>query len=294
MSDLTVVIATRNRAKTLAGALIALSQQDLGPDVFDVRPEAGWARAVCPAFAARDVGLATGPIRPAFEAPPPVWQQSMVLTHKGITWSALWGALDAGPAARDMAADFVWGSNFLVRTRALREARGFHPGGMPASLFHFTGDGDVAAGRRIAAAGWRSVYAPEAAVRHLLPAERNGAEEVRRWIYGEGLVTSYVLMRTLAAAHPEIEPSELMALVPQAMPAERVQAIGRGYLNRTVALPDDIRTLFETAGPEGFDAHQHAFATDSRFREWVLRSDYLDLDACYTHPALQPDPAYSE
>ena len=36
VSDLTVVIATRNRAKTLAGALIALSQQDLGPDVFDV------------------------------------------------------------------------------------------------------------------------------------------------------------------------------------------------------------------------------------------------------------------
>src|SRR5690606_38205995 len=104
------------------------------------------------------------------------------------TWSALWGSLDLGQARRDVSAGFVWGSNFLVRKRALIEARGFHPGGMPRHLFRFTGDGDVAAGRRVAANGWRAVYEPAAAVHHLMTAGRNTAAEITRWITGEGLV----------------------------------------------------------------------------------------------------------
>jgi glucosyl-dolichyl phosphate glucuronosyltransferase len=257
----------------------------------DVRPEPGWAAAVQAVFVDERVGLATGPITPLFEVPPPEWQKSMILTKGDVTWSALWGALDCGAAARDIPADFVWGSNFLVRKTALLAVRGFHPGGMPATLFRFTGDGDVAAGRPITAAGWRSVYAPEAAVRHLMPAARGGTAEVQRWIYGEGLVMSYVLMRHLAAKHPGVPSADLVQYVNGEMPPERIAAIGRGYLRQGFELPQEIRRAFETAGPLGFQAHQQAFASDAAFRDWVLRPDYLDLDACYTHPELAPGAA---
>ena len=198
--DLTVIIATRNRAPILSGALLALSQQDLSPASFevivadngstdatpticeafakvlpnlrlirdprpgqivgwhcglaaskgdilafmddDVRPQPTWAQGVLDAFADPAVGLATGPIVPLFEAPPPDWHRNMLLPYKGGgTWSALWGSIDLGPEPREISAGFVWGSNFLVRKKALLEARGFHPGGMPAHLFRFTGDG---------------------------------------------------------------------------------------------------------------------------------------------------------
>lgn len=346
MSSLTVVIATRNRAKVLSGALAALVAQngtsaefeiivadngstDATADVCagfakvlpglrliqdprpgqlvgwhralfaaagdvlafiddDVRPEPGWAAAVQDAFADERVGLATGPIKPRFEAPPPEWQKSMILANSDITWSPLWGALDGGSALRDIPADFVWGSNFLVRKSALLAVRGFHPGGMPAALFHFAGDGDVAAGRPITAAGWRSIYVPQAAVGHFMPASRAGASEVQRWIYGEGLVISYVLMRHLAAKHPDVPAAGLIQYVGDEMPPEQIEAIGRGYLRKNVELPEEIRRAFETAGPQGFHAHQQAFANDAAFRDWVLRPDYLDLDACYTHPDLVP------
>jgi hypothetical protein len=58
-----------------------------------------------------------------------------------------------------------------------------------------------------------------------------------------------------------------------------------------VPLPEELRAIFETAGPAGFRLHQAAFAEDAAFRDWVLRADYLDLDACYTHPELV---AYSD
>lgn len=344
--DLTVVIATRNRAPILSGALLALSQQDLSPARFevivadngstdatpticeafakvlpnlrlirdprpgqivgwhcglaaskgdilafmddDVRPQPTWAQAVLDAFADPAVGLATGPIVPLFEAPPPDWHRNMLLPYKGGgTWSALWGSIDLGPEPREISAGFVWGSNFLVRKKALLEARGFHPGGMPAHLFRFTGDGDVAAGRRIVANGWRAHYHPMAAVQHLMTAGRNTAAEITRWITGEGLVTSYLLMRGLAEHYPDATPLELIERGAEIMPAERIAEIGRGYLTRTPDLPEDIRAAFETSGAQGFHAHQAAFRDDPDFPKWVLRPDYLDLDACYSHPALK-------
>ena len=346
VATLSVIIATRNRASTLSGALLALSQQDLSPSQFevivadngstdatrticetfakvlpnlrfisdrrpgqlvgwhsalaiaegealafiddDVRPEPGWAAAVQRTFASADVGLATGPIDPLFETPPPPWQKAMILGHELGRWSALWGALDFGTVQRDIPPDFVWGSNFLVRKKALLQVRGFHPGSMPASLVHFAGDGDVAAGRPIAAAGWRVSYDPEAKVRHYMPTGRHGVGEVKRWIAGEGIVTSYVLMRRLAAQYPLASPVELIDLARQAIPEHRVAEIGRGYLGKKIELPDDIRAAFKTSGPEGFHLHQAAFARDPAFAAWVLRPDYLDIDACYTHPALQP------
>ena len=76
--------------------------------------------------------------------------------------------------------------------------------------------------------------------------------------------------------------------MPEAIAAYSValDRIGHGYLTSLDDLPGDLRTVMETAGRQGFEAHQQHFRTDAAFREWVLRPDYLDIDRCYVHPDL--------
>jgi glycosyltransferase involved in cell wall biosynthesis len=254
----------------------------------DTRPAPGWLDAIAAVFAEADVGLATGPITPEFETEIPDWRKHMILDYQGGVWSAHWGLLDFGTQQRDIPAAFVWGRNFVARRSVMLEAGGFHPGGMPAHLFHFTGDGDMGAGKSIEGLGHRVVYDPGLAVTNIFQAHQNDRQEIKRWIYGEGLVTSYVLMRRLAAGHPGPASGDLADLVPEAIAAYNVDLdrIGHGYLTSLDQLPGDLRVVMETAGRQGFEAHQNHFRADAAFRDWVLRPNYLDIDQCYAHPDL--------
>jgi glycosyltransferase involved in cell wall biosynthesis len=49
----------------------------------DTRPEPGWLDAIAAVFTDADVGLATGPITPAFETEVPDWRKSMILDYQG-------------------------------------------------------------------------------------------------------------------------------------------------------------------------------------------------------------------
>ncbi len=254
----------------------------------DVRLMPNWAKCVLESFETPEVGIATGRIIPEFEERPPNWQSNMLLKNDLGIWSALWGMLDFGAKVREIPADFVWGSNFLIRREVFIEAGGFHPGGMPRELFHFTGDGDVGLSRIVAKTGLKALYHPEAAVAHHLPAIRNSrTAEVRHWIFGEGLVTSYVLMRKLANAHPTLATADLADLVAETISTAEITNIGRGYLVGDAKIPEDLSQLIKTSGAEGFKFHQDVFKNDPLFRDWVLQPNYLDIDACYNHPKLQ-------
>ncbi len=256
----------------------------------DVLPTPGWAAAVIECFEDPEIGIATGRILPEFEERPPNWQNNMILKNKFGSWSALWGMLDFGSEIKIIPADFVWGSNFLVRRKLLIDAGGFHPGGMPEDLFHFTGDGDVSVGRAISDIGFKALYHPKAAVTHFLPKARNSnPEEIRRWIFGEGLVTSYILMRQLAKKHPNYSPDDLINHVSDVIKPMEIANIGKLYLTDKANLPDEIQYLFNTSGKVGFLHHQNYFISDSLFRDWVLQPNYLDINACYKHPDLLKD-----
>ncbi|MBT5430684.1 MAG: glycosyltransferase family 2 protein [Rhodospirillaceae bacterium] len=344
--DLSIIIATRNRAQSLAKALDSITKLNISFDqieiiiadngsrdstsvvcemygnifphfkyIFDprpgqligwhralleanaeilafidddVRPTPGWAKCALECFESPEIGIATGRIIPEFEQRPPSWQNQMVLENSLGIWSALWGMLDFGTKIKEIPVDFVWGSNFLIRRQGMFDAGGFHPGSMPLELFHFTGDGDVGVGRIIAETGLKALYHPGAAVAHELPAVRNsGTDEVQRWIFGEGLATSYVLMRRLAAAYSTLTTIDLIDLVADTISSTEITNIGRGYLNADSNLPDELEHLFRTCGSKGFRLHQEYFKKDALFRDWVLQPNYLDLDACYTHPDLQ-------
>ena len=343
--DLSIIIATRNRASSLAGTLDALLKSDnllenievIVSDngssdatmsicqmfenrfphfryIFDkrpgqiigwhrallqarsellafidddVRPLPGWSNSVIECFENEEVGIATGKILPEFEKKPPDWQKQFVKQNQWGIWSALWGMLNFGDEIKEISAGFVWGSNFLVRRKALIEAGGFHPGGMPEHLSHFVGDGEVGAGRNIQRCGYKVLYNPGAVVVHYLPAKRRSDPHgIRHLIFGEGMVTSYILMRLLAEANPSYPSKDLIDLVENSIGPEQISNIGQNYLKLDSKLPVELQNLFQTSGKEGFDFHQSRFLNDELFRNWVLSPTYLDIDACYSHPEL--------
>jgi glycosyltransferase involved in cell wall biosynthesis len=81
----------------------------------DVRPAPTWLNALAACYNDPRVGLATGPIRLAYDADPPDWIASMILGEPGRQTLPLLGALDCGPSPRDIPGNFVWGTNFSVR-----------------------------------------------------------------------------------------------------------------------------------------------------------------------------------
>jgi hypothetical protein len=68
--------------------------------------------------------------------------------------------------------------------------------------------------------------------------------------------------------------------------ADEIKAIARRYFRDAKAAPGDLVQAVEMGLDHGMTLQREAFRTDSAFRDWVLRDNFLDLDACYTHPDL--------
>jgi len=150
----------------------------------DAVVEPGWWDALERrwAEAGDDVGVIGGPIRPRWSVAPPAWISDPLLPALTL--------LDLGGAERELdpALTTVYGANISFAVDALRRAGGFdsrygHSGGRV-----FFSEEDQAQ-RALARLGYRVVYAPDAAVRHVIPAERltRRALARRRFAYGRAL-----------------------------------------------------------------------------------------------------------
>jgi glycosyltransferase involved in cell wall biosynthesis len=240
----------------------------------DVCPDPTWLSALADAFAADDqVGLATGPIRLAFEAPPPDWLAAMTLGEPGGQTLPFLGLLDAGSDVRDIPNNMVWGSNFAVRRQVLLEAGGFHPGAMPASLIRFYGDGEVHVGRAAGALGYKARYHPAAGVAHHIPARRMSLDAVYAKFVTSGCARAFQTLRAAGKAF--------------AVPTNaEIAGIAAGYFREPGAAPGDLVARVEKGLKDGMAAQLDGFENDAEFRKWVLMDNYLDIDRCYSHPDL--------
>jgi GT2 family glycosyltransferase len=239
----------------------------------DVRPDSGWLSALAESYRDPGVGLATGPIHLAFEETQPDWLALMTLGEPGTETMPLLGGLEAGPNVRDIPGNFVWGTNFSVRRSVLIEVGGFHPCAMPWNLIRFYGDGEIHIGRTAERLGHRILYHPAASVQHDIPAGRMTLEAVMRKFTTSGCARSFQAIR--AGGQPVAAPS-----------ADEIKAIARRYFRDAKAAPGDLVQAVEMGLDHGMTLQREAFRTDSDFRDWVLRDNFLDLDACYTHPDL--------
>lgn len=256
-----------HRALQVANGSIACFIDD------DVRPESTWLAALAANYEDPKVGLATGPIGIEFEADRPIWLDHMELGDPGGMTLPFLGMLDCGQSVREIPSNFVWGSNFSARRSLLMKVGGFHPCAMPSELLHFYGDGEVYAGRAIAAGGHMAAYHPGASVRHIIPPERLTLAAVAKKFETTGYARSFQTLRQSGEAYPNPTDAE-------------VTDIARRYFRDWGNAPDDLKQAVIEGLATGIRNHLNLFSDDPDFRRWVLRDNYLDLDQCYDHPAL--------
>jgi GT2 family glycosyltransferase len=141
-----------------------------------------------------DVACIGGPIRARYSVEPPPWFSD------GIAHTLT--LLDRGPRVRDLdpREEAVYGANISFRVDPLRQIGGFDPdlGHSGARVFFAEED---EAQRALVRAGYRVRYVPDAAVWHVIPAERltRGSFIRRRFAFGTTVGMRRERSRGLAA-----------------------------------------------------------------------------------------------
>jgi hypothetical protein len=157
---------------------------------------AGWWDALRHRWAEAPPGVACigGPIRPRYAVEPPEWFSD------GIAHTLT--LLDRGDEVRDLdpREEAVYGANISFRVEPLREIGGFDPALGHSGARVFFAEEDEAQ-RELARRGYRVRYVPDAAVWHVIPAERltRGSFVRRRFAFGTTVGMRRERPRRLAA-----------------------------------------------------------------------------------------------
>ena len=169
----------RNAALALAGDGDVVAYVD-----DDALPAPGWLKNLASHWedASPDLACIGGAIEPHWAAAPPEWVSERVYV--------VFSLLDRGPGVQPLepGVEDAWGANVSFRAGPLRQAGGFDPALGPVGGIPFFAD-ETEAQRRLAAAGYRGIYAGDVRVRHRVGPERLRLREVlrRRFYAGAGM-----------------------------------------------------------------------------------------------------------
>jgi glycosyltransferase involved in cell wall biosynthesis len=168
--------AARNRGLGIAAGSVVVFLDD------DAIPRPGWLQAIVQPFEDPTVGAVGGPVSLRFSAPPPPWLTEPLRGY--LT------AYDLGPNPSEIQytvgmQQFPRGANMAVRRSAAIEAGGFR------MMFERRGrrlrsNDELDLCYRLQTRGWRLRYAPEAAVDHVVLAERLHPEWFLRRFSAQG------------------------------------------------------------------------------------------------------------
>ncbi len=166
----------KNRALNLALPFVADEPLVVLTD-DDVLPEPDWLQRLCAAAEANpDADLFGGAIRPVWPGPMPRW-----IAEYGVPLGVVYSATDAGRTAGPIGADLVWGPNMALRGAVLRAGHRFDEKvGPDAGSAAYGMGSETELTTRLASAGHRAVFVPDAVVGHLVRPEQ--LEE--GWILG--------------------------------------------------------------------------------------------------------------
>jgi glycosyltransferase involved in cell wall biosynthesis len=240
----------------------------------DIEALPSWLGSVVEGFSDPHVDMIGGNNLPRFLEPPPRWLRSLwekpSFGGRAIpTLSIL--ELPGGP--RPCNPLLVWGCNFSIRKQTLIEAGGFHPDSLPQELIRFRGDGETHVSRYVAHFGGKCIFHPGASVYHKVTPARMTVSYFRQRAYNQGVSDSYTELR-----RRYLEGGKATSWAPvHGVVRRRLRNI-RGKLRGVLARDPDMRLLHRETmrgHADGFDFHQHAFATNPEVHDWVLRPSYL-------------------
>ena len=161
----------------------------------DAVAEPGWLAAVRAAFArSPDVGVAGGPVRPIWEAPPPPWLSEHAARALTIVdWPG-------GPKLLpDVGREWLVGANMAAPRAVLEAVGGFHPR-LDRIGRNMLSSGDVFLQQQLLERGWTVAYEPAMAVGHAVTPARLTKRWFRRRYYWQGI--SDAVMQQIVQAPP--------------------------------------------------------------------------------------------
>lgn len=244
----------------------------------DVTMVSSWLAELTSVFADPAIVLASGPSRPVFETQQPQWlTQNWRPTPCGGRQLAQLSLLELNTnETTTIDADLVWGLNYAIRRRTLRQHGGFHPDCVPKSWQHLQGDGETGLSRKIAAAGERAAYNPAAIVFHHIGSERMTLEYFDQRSFFQGVCDSYTQIR---------DGKDPSAVKPVSTSFIRQWA---RRLKHALLPPPELDALqgrFHRAYRRGFEFHQACVRSSPQLLQWVRRENYFE----YAYPELEPD-----
>lgn len=204
----------------------------------DAVPALGWYEALVGRWqdAPPEVACIGGPIRPRWLREPPAWISPPILPALTL--------LDLGAEPRDLDPfdTTVFGANISFRVIPLRRAGGFDPGFGHSGARIFFSEEDEAQ-RALSRLGYRTRYAPDAAVWHVIPPERltRGSFIRRRFAYGRALGVRGARGRSRAAR--QALSSGVGALVAAATGREAL------FMERAVRASENAGVLYGSTRP---------------------------------------------
>lgn len=242
----------------------------------DIEALPSWLSAIEEAFTDTEVVLVGGNNLPLFVNEPPAWLRRLWQRPGSIGGRALaaLSLLELPGPVRSISPFYVWGCNFSVRRSTLLAAGGFHPDSMPRERIRFRGDGETHVSEYVVRSRGRCLFHPAASVYHKVVPGRMTFDYFHERGFNQGVSDSFAALRR---RHVKGSIQNITSTAPL---SQRLVRFGRrkvwDFLSSTADTRHALRQL-ATGYRKGYAFHQHAFASDSEVRAWVVKPNYLEV-----------------
>jgi len=228
----------------------------------DIEALPSWLQGINDAFLDDNVGLVGGKNIPNYESEPPAWIENLWEVTPDGRYITYFSLLDLGDEMKEINPHFVFGCNFAIQKSILVQAKGFHPDGMPTPLLKYRGDGETYVADQVFAMGFKTIYNPQASVKHWLPTSRMNLDYIKKRAYAEGVTQSYIDTRKKNLK----EPAKEFKLLSMAR-----------YLKKNTKefFLTDLKKQILKSFREGYNFHQSELKKDKDLLSWVLKDSYL-------------------
>ena len=252
-------------ARCARGRLLAFTDDDA---TFD----RGWIRAYVEAFDAHpEMAAAGGPVRPAWETPPPQWLLDYMAVQDPIVGgAAMFAILSLMEPFTEFRLDrhnFFVGTNMAVRRADLFELRGFNPDSFGP---RWLGDGEDGLAHKLRRRGSMIGYVPAALVHHHIGVERMTPAYFRKRMANQGACDIYTRFHD---GLPDPLRLARCAVTEAATVVRRTHALARTGRGTT---PGALRAQMELARDWRHLTYTLRLIWDKHLRAMVERTDWLE------------------
>lgn len=237
----------------------------------DIIASQGWIKAILDSFSNPEVSLVGGKVLPEWETSPPDWIADFWEQDEYGSWNMYLSLIDLGNSEKVIPANLVFGCNFAIRKNALIECGGFHPDSFPGKMIRWRGDGEAGLALALARKGYKTVYNPDACIKHVVPESRLSARYFCKRAFAEGVSNSYTRIRTdgrltggKTCGKDVLEKSNDYAI-----------QVMNGSVDIQAKTSREIKALVGDYYKQGFLYHQRQVMNDAELLTWVLKRDYF-------------------